>query len=211
MKGFLLGLSSGAVCLTYCVPVLIPYILGQGKTTKKNYLYLGSFLAGRLIGYILFAFFAYIAGRLLLNIALYDQILLGLTYVLLALMLFSYGAFSAGSGCAMKTFKGLLQRFIANDKWTVPVVLGLLTGINLCPPFLLAFTEAANAANLLGSLDYFCAFFIGTAVYFLPLPFLGVFHRNNTLRLIGKMAAVVVAIFYLYKGIIMLAGGIMVL
>ncbi len=35
-EGFILGLSTGAVCVAYCGPVLLPFILGEGTTILQN-------------------------------------------------------------------------------------------------------------------------------------------------------------------------------
>ena len=59
VKGFLLGIASGGACLAYCAPVLVPYLLGEGKTLRGNAVLVGGFLGGRLIGYLAFA-----AGRM---------------------------------------------------------------------------------------------------------------------------------------------------
>ena len=58
MQAFLLGLSYGAVCVAYCAPVLVPYLLGEGNRTWRNYAVLLRFLAGRLLGYLLFGIMA---------------------------------------------------------------------------------------------------------------------------------------------------------
>lgn len=49
-------------------------------------------------------------------------------------------------------------------------ILGFLTGINVCPPFILAFSDAAFFTDIFSSILYFIAFFIGTAIYFMPIP-----------------------------------------
>src|SRR4030042_1680787 len=67
--------------------------------------------------------------------------------------------------------------------------LGFLTGLNLCPPFLLAFTEAAKTGVLWRSVLFFAAFFVGTSVYILPLAILGLGRRVEALQYIGRLAA----------------------
>jgi sulfite exporter TauE/SafE len=89
-----------------------------------------------------------------------------------------------------------------------PLVLGFLTGLNLCLPFIVAFTGAAGQASLVGSLLFFASFFIGTSIFFLPIPFVGAFQRVQGLRTIGKFAAIFVALYYLYTGLITLMGGL---
>ncbi|MCX5645541.1 MAG: hypothetical protein NTZ17_12835 [Phycisphaerae bacterium] len=57
-EGFLLGIASGGVCLAYCAPVLVPYLLSEGNTLRRSVISVGGFLAGRLIGYLVFAVLA---------------------------------------------------------------------------------------------------------------------------------------------------------
>jgi hypothetical protein len=52
---FLLGLANGGVCLAYCAPVLVPYLLGAGDTVRRSVVSVGEFLGGRLAGYLTFA------------------------------------------------------------------------------------------------------------------------------------------------------------
>jgi hypothetical protein len=73
---------------------------------------------------------------------------------------------------------------------------------------LLAFTGAAWAGDLRRSLLYFLCFFLGISVYFLPAPFLGELERFQALRTIGRLAGAVVALYYLYTGIILFGGGL---
>ncbi|HWP97586.1 MAG TPA: sulfite exporter TauE/SafE family protein [Syntrophomonadaceae bacterium] len=208
MQGFLLGLASGTVCLAYCAPVLIPFILGEGKGIGRNYSLLARFLAGRLIGYLLFGLLAWAAGRLLIKNSIHQEIIFGLAYIILAVMMFYYGLSRPPEICAGKLMQKSGSRFLQRWPELLPVALGLATGLNLCPPFLLAFTGAADSASLVQSLLFFLAFFLGTSVYFLPMPLLGVFRRVAPLQTVGRMASVLMSLYYVYTGIIMLGGGI---
>jgi hypothetical protein len=62
-EGFILGLSTGAVCVAYCGPVLLPFILGEGTTVIQNAKSVGLFLGGRLLAYILVGFFFRASGN----------------------------------------------------------------------------------------------------------------------------------------------------
>jgi hypothetical protein len=53
------------------------------------------------------------------------------------------------------------------------------------------------------------AFFLGTSVYFIPIPFLGVFRRVSALQIVGRFAAVIVALYYLYVGVLLFTGGVL--
>lgn len=210
MQGFLLGLANGTTCLTFCAPVLVPYLLGEGKGVRKNLLTLLLFLIGRLGGYMLFGLAAWATGSLLLGATAGQGVLLGLVYVGLAALLLVTALRRRApvtGACALQTGTGALQRA---RRWpgAVPVGMGLLAGLKVCPPLLLAFAGAASSNSLWGSLTLFLTFFLGTSIYFLPISFLGAFRRVAPLRTIGQFSAAIVALYYLYAGVLLVVGGL---
>jgi len=206
MQGFLLGLANGTTCLAFCAPVLVPFLLEEGKNVRQNLATLFKFLGGRLGGYTLFGLLAWATGSLLLRAANYQSLVIGAAYVgLAALLLVAVLRKKAPAGaCAFEGAQAKLSRWPA----LLPVGMGFLAGLKVCPPLLLAFTEAASTGTLTGSLVLFLTFFLGTSIYFIPLSFLGAFARVTALRIVGQFAAVIVALYYLYSGILLLAGGI---
>jgi sulfite exporter TauE/SafE len=106
--------------------------------------------------------------------------------------------------CALEQARATFGRWPA----VLPAGMGFLAAINICPPLLLAFTDAASTGTLLGSLLLFLTFFLGTSIYFIPLSLLGVFRRVGDLRIVGQIAAVLVALYYLVLGITYCAGGV---
>jgi len=208
MKGFLLGLANGTVCLAYCAPVIVPYLLGEGQTLYRNYLELGKFLVGRLLGYLLFAVLAWSLSLLVAGRSAYREMIFGASYILLAGLLIYYCFRKTKSFCAAEHFQGFLSGWFAANRFLLPLVMGFLTGLNLCPPFLLAFTSAVSGGSLWSSLAFFSAFFLGTSLFFIPVPILGIVKRTAVLRTIGKMAAGIIGCYYLYQGIIIFIGGI---
>jgi hypothetical protein len=89
----------------------------------------------------------------------------------------------------------------------VPALLGLLTGASLCPPFLLAFGSAAQLPGLWQSLLFFAAFFLGTSVYVIPLPLVGTAGRHETISIVGRLAAGIAGLLYLYSGVMSVVAG----
>ena len=178
----------------------------EGQTVRQNLLTLCKFLGGRLGGYTLFGLLAWATGSLLLRAANYQSLVIGAAYVgLAALLLVAVLRKKAPAGaCAFEGAQAKLSRWPA----LLPVGMGFLAGLKVCPPLLLAFTEAASTGTLTGSLVLFLTFFLGTSIYFIPLSFLGAFARVTALRIVGQFAAVIVALYYLYSGILLLAGGI---
>ena len=202
-EGFILGLSTGVVCLAYCGPVLIPFLLSEANTLLNNTFTVLLFLAGRLLAYVVVGLLAGLAGAKLMQPSSLQTVFYGILYIILALLMIAYGFYRFREIClghTRITGKVYFQRW----PYLVPVVGGFATGINLCPPFLLAITGAVQSGAVLTSLLFFLMFFLGTSLYFVPLPFIGFFRRQQVLRIVGKFAAIIAGIIYLYKGIIFL-------
>lgn len=207
MQGFFLGLANGTSCLALCAPVLIPFLLSSGDDVRHNLATVAKFLGGRLLGYLLFGLLAWALGGLLLEAGGSQALLVGGTYIGLSILLLvavlrkkraTVGA------CALSQAQARFRRWPA----LIPTGIGLLAGLKVCPPLLLAFTSAASSGTLGGSLLLFATFFLGTSLYFLPLPLLGAFSRLPDLRTVGRFAAVIVALYYLFSGILLFAGGL---
>ena len=202
-KGFILGLSSGGYCLASCIPVFVPYILSEDKKTKWNFICLSKFMLGRLLGYILFALLAWITGNFIIKQSHYKEIIFALSYIFLSFTLIVYTFSKSHRFCNIKYFSKFSNYSNKEKGFTTVVLLGFLTGINVCPPFILAFSDAAFFTNILSSILYFAAFFVGTAVYFIPIPFIGVL-KGKQIKLIGQMCSLIIGVFYMYSGIMML-------
>jgi sulfite exporter TauE/SafE len=85
-EGILLGLSTGAVCLAYCGPVLIPYLMGENKNIKTNFVYVSLFLSGRFLAYLVIGLIAGIAGTLFLQPSTFNVIIIAISYIILSVM-----------------------------------------------------------------------------------------------------------------------------
>lgn len=205
--GFILGLSNGAVCIATCAPVLIPYLLGEGKGLVRNYWMTGQFLFGRLLGYLLFAVLAWTISSTFFQEANRRSLIIGVAYILFSVLLIFYGFFKKQESCKAACDKNWYQRLLAISPSLLPAAAGLATGLNFCPPFLLAFTGAAEQTSLTMSLLFFFSFFLGTSVLFVLAPFVGVFKKFSVLQIVGKMAAGIMGVYYLYSGSIMLIEG----
>lgn len=215
MGGFLLGLANGATCLATCAAVLVPLFLGEGRRVSENGGLLARFLAGRLVGYLLFGLLAWAANWLVLRDSNMRSVIYAVVYFLLAAMMLAYGAGKLNLSACTITPRELRARF-GRAAWLrpwLPALFGLLTGMNLCPPFLLAFTNAALNGTLLGSLLFFLAFFLGTSVYLLPLPLVGLIRGGqatnsaSALQTVGRLAAVMMSFYYVYSGMILFVQG----
>jgi hypothetical protein len=206
VQGFLLGLASGASCLATCAPVLLPYLLSEGRTVRGNAGPVLHFLGGRLAGYMIFAVFAWEAGRWIRS-APRSGIIFGIIYAVLACMLMAYGFSAPPASCAGSGLSGRLAAIAGHWPWIMPGLMGLLTGLSLCPPFLAALAGATGQATLVSSLLFFSAFFAATALYLAPFPLAGLFGRSPLVRISARLAAGVMGAYYLYRGLIMIYGG----
>ena len=207
MQGFLLGLANGTTCLAYCIPVLVPFLLQEGRNVRQNLVTLVKFLGGRLGGYVVFGLLAWATGNMLVAAAKHQGLVIGTAYVGLSILLLVAvlrKPIPTPGACAFKSAQTTFSRWPA----LLPVGMGFLAGLRICPPLLLAFADAANTGTLAGSLMLFLAFFLGSSIYFIPLSFLGAVARIADLRIVGRFAAVIVAVYYLFSGILLFAGGI---
>jgi sulfite exporter TauE/SafE len=203
-QGFILGLSTGAVCVAYCGPVLIPYLMSESGGLKRSYLLVAVFLSGRLSAYLLTAVLAGLVGQSVVQQSETRTLFMGIAYMILSVMLIAYGLYRFKEICLGHTIKPVSEEKKGKDRFMIPFTGGFLTGINICPPFLLAITGAVDSGTITGSILFFLAFFAGTSVFFLPMPVAGMFKRQHVLRIIGKFAALLAGILYFYKGLILL-------
>lgn len=207
MDGLYLGLANGIQCLSYCSPVLVVYLLGEGKSPWKNMLRLLVFLSGRLSGYLLFGILAY-CTNFILSGERQSMIIFGSSYALLSVMMVIYAFRGTPAACPVKSINRLMPPAVLKNPSLFPIALGFLTGVNLCPPFLLALTRIADSGSISQSLIFFLLFFIGTSVYFIPLSFLGCLRSSDAVKTVAKMASAGIALFYFYKGVVMIINGI---
>lgn len=208
MQGFLLGLSSCAACTAYCAPVLVPYFLGEKQGVAGNVTALMPFLTGRLLGYLSIGFLAWGIDRSILQNISSREFIMGSAYVILSVLLIHYSFSKGGRTCPAALGNGMLQKF--RDSWPVLflLIMGLATGVNLCPPFLLAVAGAMGEETLLKSSLFLFMFFLGTSLFLIPVAFVGMLRRFNQMHIIGKMAAGLIGAYYLYSGAVIIIGGL---
>ena len=119
------------------------------------------FLGARLLGYLLFAVVAWELGMLASLLPASRILLMGAVNVLLACVLFWY-AYSAkhlcGHGCAEPKLVTIGATESHRERGAA--VLGLLTGLSLCPPFVAAGFRAAQLGSVLQALLFFTFFFV---------------------------------------------------
>ncbi len=207
IESFLLGLSNGGSCLAYCAPAVVPYLLGEGRGVLPNFGVTFQFLAGRFSAYLLFAVAAWWVNRSLPLFAGGSHFLIGPAYLVFSGLLIFYGFFAKRSACPGSRWRRLFDSGGTKLAAVLPLVAGFATGLSFCPPLLVAFAGAAQKPNLPECLFFFFSFFLGTSIFILPLPFLGFLRGFSAPRVVGKMAAGLVGVYYFYTGILLSIGG----
>ena len=197
-QGFLLGLSMGTVCLFTCGPIYASYLMRQGGKGYGPALrnMLGIFV-GRFIGYSIFGSLAGLIGT---KAAIRNHPIMTVIAYLISgtfLVLTSISGRRGESGCSMPRVAKLTKQ---------PALLGLATGINYCPPFLVALAYAVISGGIIVGTLFFVAFFFGTSVMMVPLFMFGVLPGRRTFRVIGVIASLVVAAWLFISAISIIAG-----
>jgi len=206
-EGLMLGLSSGIYCVGSCLIFFMPYLLVEGKLKAyENLKKILSFMLGRLIAYIAFALIIGFIGSSYRSIftPLENSFLTGFTarlsYICLivaSLLMLIYAL--------SHSFRdsGFCPSFINRFSLTrIPFFLGLFTGLNPCPPFLVGVARLWTLNNIVGGVVLFIAFFLGTSVYMFPLAFFSYLNKNARIKQIGLMVALLSSLWFLFVGII---------
>ena len=129
VQGFLLGLAMAPACAVACAPVFMPLLLSREDARfRSNALALGEFLGGRLVAYAAVGLVvgwvgASVQGANLRWTSVIAHALLGIALLLYA----ASETTQTDPVCRAIRRWGRAGRF--------PLVLGLLTGANVCPPF----------------------------------------------------------------------------
>ena len=190
-----------------CGPVLIPSLLADHSGVRLNTRYLSTFLGARFLGYLLFAAVAWQLGVLVALPPSPRLLLMGIVHVLLAGALLWY-AYSVGRAHAHASPVAELVTIDAARKRAVsgPAALGFLTGLSLCPPFVIAGVRAAQLRSAAAAILFFAVFFVGTTVWFVPLVSLGCVRRSQAVTTVARMAMVIIAVYYFFLGSAMVMG-----
>lgn len=205
-EALLLGLATGPVCLASCGPAVLPWMLAQPAGVRQHGRQLSLFLAARLAGYLAFAAAVWFAGAAIPRSWAGRSWIFGCVQLLLAVALLVY---AAGWPRLHRPIRARSAALVEIGETPQPrpsgaLALGFLTGINLCPPFLVAGVRAAQLRSLPAALAFFLFFFIGTVVWFLPFLSLGFLRRTPAVVTVARMVAVLLACWYGFSGAFLL-------
>ncbi|MBI5534780.1 MAG: sulfite exporter TauE/SafE family protein [Deltaproteobacteria bacterium] len=214
----LLGLSSGLLCLSSCGPVLVPWIASEPRPLSTTAGLLGWFLAGRLIGYLGFAVLVWAAGMAMPLETRTRTWLFALAHLALAVGLIVWvvrkprakrcQAPPSPAADLQRTSDGKARKRlpIAPRPSGSALSLGLMTGLNLCAPFVAAAVRAMQTGSLTRSLAFFSLFFLGTAVWFVPSIAVAWLSRLQGAAFVARLGAGVIATYYAWLGTSTLVG-----
>jgi sulfite exporter TauE/SafE len=196
IQAALLGLSTGLYCATACFPMLISSLFSrQYAGWRGPALAVSQFLLGRLAAYLIVGAIAGLAGILLGRFHSLANVLVPLVYLVSGGLMATYGiveSFPHAKACAA------MSRGFRTS--TYMLVLGFLTGLNLCPPFVLAFSAAADLGGVLKGILFFFVFFLSTSIYMLPFLFTGLATRKVHVRKAARIISIAMGAWFVYTG-----------
>lgn len=199
----ILGLSSGSACLATCGMVMFPYLMAGSAGVKRIVFDLSLFLLTRFIVYFILATLIWYFGQAIFFKSVLRNIIPGLLYIIFAIMLVWYSiSKNRKPDCPARVVSTV------QNKRLVPLMLGLVNSLGFCPALFIILTKGATQGTLFQSYLAFLAFFIGSSVWFLPLPLAGRIRRKEVLKKIGILATGLAGIIFMIKGLTNLIGGI---
>ena len=191
--GFFGGLSVGVYCLGSCLPVFLPILLAEKRSLKKSFGILWEFSLGRLLGYLIFGVIIGYLGQKINNTWIHAGALIITLWMGIIMILFSLNKIDRRY-CLMSPWKRIKTAFL----------IGFLTGVNICPPFLGSLAYVFNLRDALKAAIYFLAFFVGTSVYLLPATFLGFTSKFKLMRQIAQFAGLGIGVYFVIKSLLSL-------
>lgn len=200
---FILGISSGSACLFTCGLVMFPYLMSGSAGVRRISTELSVFLFTRLVVYFILATLAWYFGQALLTDRIIGKIVPGILYMVFAVMLVWY---SIGKNREKKCPARIVGT--VNNNKMVPILLGIVNSIGFCPALFLILTKGAAQSTITESYLGFLAFFIGSSLWFIPVPFAGRIRKKEVLETIGMLATGLAGIIFMIKGLTSLIGGI---
>ena len=190
VQGFWLGLAAGPQCFAACAPIVLPLLCAEGGPGLVPAAgLLGRFLAGRLAAYLLVGAAAGAAGS---RLGAAPDWLAAAALAATGGLLLAYawaGGFPGHRLCAAVS-RRLTPR-------SAPLALGLLTGANICPPFVAGLTAVLSLGSGAAGAIFFAAFFAATSLYLLPALGVCPWLSSPRARLAGRAGLMVAGAWYL--------------
>jgi sulfite exporter TauE/SafE len=200
LQPLLAGFSTGLFCSTTCLPFIAPYLVSEGRAFRATLRIMLEFIGGRFIGYVLFgAVFGYLGERIT-GRAINTAVIVSMMLASWLLILYAAGVLKpAASLCGIRGFAGR----------GIPALMGLLMGVNVCPPFLLSVAYVFTLHSAWKGVAYFVVFFAATTLYFVPLVFLGFLGRMKEFQAAARVSALLVGLIFSAYGVFALTRGVL--
>ncbi len=191
IEGFMLGLSTGTICLLTCTPIYLPYLISEDRSLKKSFYKVMEISAGRFIAYLLFGALAGWLGSFLPQQQ--RTLFTGISYILLSvfLVLNTMRTHRAEKSCRIPGWMKL-----SNSAF----LLGIFTGVNFCPSFLIALTKSFDLGGMMGGILLFAGFFVGTTLFLLPLAFGGLLTAVGKIKQLARIVSLLIAVWFIWQG-----------
>lgn len=171
---------------------------------------LGIFVLARLAGYLVFAAVAWSVGRAFPATAT-TSLVYGVAHLALGVIIAVYaiGRWRLGRCAATAVTAPPALVTIgagASPPKTWAMLFGFLTGLSLCPPFLVVGVRVMQFDELALALLFFTLFFLGTLAWFVPFLALGLMRWKEQAMFVARITLLLLALYYLYLGTVILAG-----
>lgn len=203
LEALSLGLSTGFFCLGFCAPVLMGLLISEERKTWRHTAWsFVLFLSGRLVAYLLFGVLSFFVGRALGGTHLVGELLLPAADLGLGALMVAY---SLGANFPHWGVCRVTHKWLGGERMLLAA--GFFTGMNICPPFLLAVGAAMRTGSLLASVGFFLVFFVATSLYLMPLLFSGLAARSKDIRSAARVFCGLAGLWFVGSGVRLLFFG----
>ena len=200
LSALLLGLSSGIACISVCLPGVVPILLGKRSSVAQSAKFVTIFLSGRWLAYLLAAVLSSILSAAVYGIVS-DRKVMIITQLILGVIMLLFALGKLSSRCFNPLKHKALRTFAKNHEYVLPLIMGFVTSVALCPPFVSMVVQTAGEQSFWRTAALFSLFFVGTLPYFLPVPLVGLSRKNLAFKHIGRYAAIIMCIVYFYNAV----------
>ncbi|MBT5420139.1 MAG: sulfite exporter TauE/SafE family protein [Candidatus Cloacimonetes bacterium] len=192
VEGVILGLTTGTACLVTCSPIYLPYLISEDRKLSKSIIAVLEISAGRFVSYLAFGAIAGYTGAQIASVN--RELFTSIAYILLSayLVLSAVRTNKKAKSCHVPK----MARFTQSG-----IILGILTGINFCPSFLIALSKAVDLGGAFSGMMLFLGFFFGTSIFLLPLAFIGQISKVSKMKMVAQYASILVAIWFTFSGV----------
>lgn len=194
-EGFGLGITMGIGCVAHCGPVYVPILMQKKMSLWESIFMVLEISAGRFVAYLAFGLAVGEIGKRFVANNMFIEVSIALSYVILSVFLImtALGYRKEEKGCS----RSKIMKYS-----NAPFLIGLITGIHLCPSFLIALTRGLSTKGALGGGMLFFGFYMGTNIWLMPFSMIGVagrFFSAKNLRKGAMIASILIGAWFIGK------------